>query len=169
MSEQREDSYLNLYNPATLGAQQLLREFIDRKGLLERILDILRQNTPDKPQQHLIVIGPRGMGKTMLLCALRHRVNGDATLNAEWLPISFYEEQYGIGDLADFWLEAIRHLESALHRPPQAADALLDHPGDDLAERAIERCADGAWRSSWEAGKFAYFGGCGCFSTGFFA
>lgn len=139
MSEQREDSYLNLYNPATLGAEQLLREFIDRKGLLERILDIIRQNTPDRLQQHLIVIGPRGMGKTMLLCAIRHRVNGDATLNAEWLPISFYEEQYGIGDLADFWLEAIRHLESALNRPPQAADELLDHPGEDLAERAEAR------------------------------
>ncbi len=132
-------SYLNLYNPATLSAEQLLREFIDRKGLLERILDIVRQNTPDKPQQHLIVIGPRGMGKTMLLCAIRHRVNGDATLNAEWLPVSFHEEQYGIGDLADFWLEAIRHLESALNRPLQAADELLDHPGENLAERAEAR------------------------------
>lgn len=139
MNEQCGDSYLNLYNPATLDAEQLLRGFIDRKGLLERILDIVRQNTPDKPQQHLIVIGPRGMGKTMLLCAIRHRVNGDATLNAEWLPINFYEEQYGIGDLADFWLEAIRHLESALNRPSQAADELLDHPGDDLAERAEAR------------------------------
>ena len=139
MNEPRGDAYLNLYNPATLGAEQLLREFIDRKGLLERILDIVRQNTPDKPQQHLIVIGPRGMGKTMLLCAIRHRVNRDTALNAEWLPISFHEEQYGIGDLADFWLEAIRHLESALNRPPQVADALLDHPGDDLAERAEAR------------------------------
>ncbi len=139
MNEQCGDSYLNLYNPATLDAEQLLRGFIDRKGLLERILDIVRQNTPDKPQQHLIVIGPRGMGKTMLLCAIRHRVNGDATLNAEWLPINFYEEQYGIGDLADFWLEAIRHLESALNRPSQAADELLDHPSDDLAERAEAR------------------------------
>lgn len=139
MNEPRGDAYLNLYNPATLGAEQLLREFIDRKGLLERILDIIRQNTPDKPQQHLIVIGPRGMGKTMLLCAIRHRVNGDTALNAEWLPISFHEEQYGIGDLADFWLEAIRHLESALNRPSQAADELLDHPDDDLAERAEAR------------------------------
>jgi hypothetical protein len=80
-----------------------LREFIDRQGLLERILDIVRQNTPDKPQQQLIVIDPRGMGKTMLLCAICHRIHGDGTLNAGWLPVSFYEEQYGIGDLADFW------------------------------------------------------------------
>ena len=50
----------------------------------------------------------------MLLCAIRHRVKGDALLGAEWLPVSFHEEQYGIGDLADFWLEAIRHLEAAL-------------------------------------------------------
>ncbi|MBK7543603.1 MAG: tetratricopeptide repeat protein [Candidatus Competibacteraceae bacterium] len=139
MNERRGGSYLNLYNPATLGAERLLREFIDRKGLLERILDIIRQNTADKPQQHLIVIGSRGMGKTMLLCAIRHRVKGDALLGAEWLPVSFHEEQYGIGDLADFWLEAIRHLEAALRHSPQAADELLDHPNDDLAACAEAR------------------------------
>lgn len=139
MNESRIDAYLNLYNPASLSAEQLLAEFLDRNGLLERILDIIRQNTPDRPQQHLIVIGSRGMGKTMLLCAVHHRVHGDAALAAEWLPISFHEEQYGIGDLADFWLEAIRHLEAALDRPAQAADELLDRPGEDLAERAEAR------------------------------
>jgi tetratricopeptide (TPR) repeat protein len=139
MNESRADSYLNLYNPASLSAEQLLAEFLDRNGLLERILDIIRQNTPDKPQQHLIVIGSRGMGKTMLLCAIHHRVHSDAALDVEWLPIGFHEEQYGIGDLADFWLEAIRHLEAALERPAQAADELLDQPGENLAERAKAR------------------------------
>lgn len=139
MNESRADAYLNLYNPASLSAEQLLAEFLDRNDLLERILDIIRQNTPDRPLQHLIVIGSRGMGKTMLLCAVHHRVHGDAELAAEWLPISFHEEQYGIGDLADFWLEAIRHLETALERPAQAADELLDRPGEDLAERAEVR------------------------------
>ena len=134
-----QDPTLNLYNPATLDPEQLLAEFIDRKGLLERILDIIRHNGPQQPQQHVVVIGPRGMGKTTLLCAIMHRVNGDETLKAAWLPLLFQEEQYGIGDLADFWLETIRHLESALGRPALAAEQLLDENPEDMAGRAQER------------------------------
>ncbi len=134
-----QDPTLNLYNPATLDPEQLLAEFIDRKGLLERILDIIRHNGPTQPQQHVVVIGPRGMGKTTLLCAIMHRVNGNATLKAAWLPLLFQEEQYGIGDLADFWLETIRHFESALGHPALAAEQLLDENPEDMAGRAQER------------------------------
>lgn len=131
-----ENPLLNLYNPASQSPEQLLELFIDRKNLLQRILTIIRANSPDRPQQHLILLGPRGMGKTTLLTAIHHSVIADASLNADWIPVQFYEEQYGIGDLADFWLEAIRHLETALHRPPRIANNLLDSTHDDLAETA---------------------------------
>ncbi len=130
--------HFNLYNPASQDPEQLLAEFIDRKGLLERILDIIRHNGPDQPQQHLMLIGPRGMGKTTLLCAIKHRVDLDPELKAAWLPLLFQEEQYNIGDLADFWLESIRHLEAALHRPARIAERLLDRNPEDLAEQARE-------------------------------
>lgn len=135
-----QDPTLNLYNPATQDPEQLLAEFIDRKGLLERILGIIRHNGPTQPQQHVVIIGPRGMGKTTLLCAIKHSIETrDEALNAKWLPILFQEEQYGIGDLADFWLETIRHLEAALHSPAQASEQLLDENPADLAERAQEK------------------------------
>ncbi|MGZ8225581.1 MAG: tetratricopeptide repeat protein [Methylococcaceae bacterium] len=127
-----KDQTLNLYNPAAQDPEQLLAEFIDRKSLLEKILAIVRGNTPDRPQQHLVMIGSRGMGKTTLLCAIKHTVERDPVLNADWLPILFHEEQYGIGDLADFWLECLRHLQHS----NQAADQLLVENSDDLAARA---------------------------------
>ncbi|POZ53808.1 ATP-binding protein [Methylovulum psychrotolerans] len=127
-----KDPTLNLYNPASQTAEQLLAEFVDRKGLLARILAIIQGNTPERPQQHLILIGPRGMGKTTLLCAIQHSIERDPGLNAEWLPIVFQEEQYGIGDLADFWLECLRHLQHS----NQAADQLLAANPADLAQQA---------------------------------
>jgi Holliday junction resolvasome RuvABC ATP-dependent DNA helicase subunit len=130
---------LNLYTPQRQSEEQLLAEFIDRKGILARILGILRQNTADKPQQHVVLIGPRGMGKTTLLCAIHYSVKRDPGLAAEWLPVQFAEEQYNIGDLADFWLEALRRLEQVLDRPPEAADRLLDENPADLPERAQQR------------------------------
>jgi tetratricopeptide (TPR) repeat protein len=132
MNNASTDPTLNLYNPAAQDPEQLLAQFIDRKGLLEKILSIVRGNTPDRPQQHLVLIGPRGMGKTTLLCAIKHSVERDQQLNADWLPILFQEEQYGIGDLADFWLECLRHLQGGT----QAADRLLTENPDDLSAKA---------------------------------
>lgn len=126
------DPTLNLYNPAAQDPEQLLAQFIDRKGLLEKILAIVRGNTRDRPQQHLVLIGPRGMGKTTLLCAIKHSVERDQQLNADWLPLLFQEEQYGIGDLADFWLECLRHLQG----DTQAANRLLAENPDDLSAQA---------------------------------
>ena len=117
---------LNLYNPAAKDAETLLAEFIDRKRLLERILDIIHHNVADKPQQHVIVVGPRGMGKTTLLCAIRYSILKDDVLNRQWLPLQFDEEQYGIGDLADFWLEALRHLEIECKPATSQVDRLLN-------------------------------------------
>lgn len=133
-----KDSTLNLYNPAAQDPEQLLADFIDRKSLLEKILAIVRANTPDRPQQHLVLIGPRGMGKTTLLCAIKHTIERDEALNAEWLPLLFQEEQYGIGDLADFWLEALRHLQ----KNNQTADRLLSEDADNLAELAKQAFLD---------------------------
>ncbi|GAB6139705.1 hypothetical protein JCM14076_04340 [Methylosoma difficile] len=133
-----KDPTLNLYNPAAQDPEQLLADFIDRKSLLDKILAIVRANTPDRPQQHLVLIGPRGMGKTTLLCAIKHTIERDDALNADWLPLLFQEEQYGIGDLADFWLEALRHLQKS----NQTADRLLAEDADNLAELAKQAFLD---------------------------
>jgi tetratricopeptide (TPR) repeat protein len=132
MNNASTDPTLNLYNPAAQDPEQLLAQFIDRKSLLEKILAIVRGNTSDRPQQHLVLIGPRGMGKTTLLCAIKHSVERDQQLNTDWLPILFQEEQYGIGDLADFWLECLRHLQGGT----KAADRLLAESPEDLAAQA---------------------------------
>ncbi|MCX7099828.1 MAG: tetratricopeptide repeat protein [Methylococcales bacterium] len=126
------DPTLNLYNPAAQDPEQLLAHFIDRKNMLAQILAIVRNNTPDRPQQHLMLIGPRGMGKTTLLCAIKHSIIADPDLSQHWLPLLFQEEQYGIGDLADFWLEAIRHLQGT----NQTVDQLLANPAADFATQA---------------------------------
>ncbi|MCP5291604.1 MAG: tetratricopeptide repeat protein [Burkholderiales bacterium] len=136
MEHEIREAPLNLYNPTAKDAETLLAEFIDRKKLLARILDIVQHNVPDRPQQHVIVVGPRGMGKTTLLCAIRYSVQKDDALSQEWLPLQFNEEQYGIGDLADFWLEALRHLEIELKSVPSKSDQLLNEASDKLAQQA---------------------------------
>lgn len=131
-----------LYNPALLPPDVLLSEFTARRPLLERLLDIIRANDHGEPAQHVLCVGPRGMGKTTLLCAIAATIKlREPELAKQWQPVVFDEESRRIGDLADFWLECIRQWESETEPTltrSHRLDALLASPGPDIEDKARE-------------------------------
>lgn len=127
-----------LYNPSLLTPEELLAEFTARQAMLESLLDVVRSNRAGQPLQHCLIIGARGMGKTTTLWAIHHRVNRDPRLAAGWQPVVFDEESRRVGDLADFWLEAIRQWEHAVGSREAQADRLLEQAAADIEDRARE-------------------------------
>ena len=126
-----------IYNPAQLTPDELKASFVAREDTLAEMLRFLREQAPGRPCQHMMLIGPRGMGKTTLGLRFLHAVAETPELAAIWQPVPFHEESYGIGDLADFWLAALRHLSRVTDNSKWAdkADALAS------AERDQERLA----------------------------
>lgn len=124
-----------LYNPAQLTADELKASFLAREDSLAEMLRLVGEQTPDRPCQHMMIIGPRGMGKTTLALRLLHEIRDSPHLKDIWQPVAFDEESYGVGDLADFWLAALRHLTRATEnqRWAEKADALVKDEKD--AER----------------------------------
>ena len=102
-----------LYNPAQLTPEELAAAFVARRRTLADMLRQLRRQAPDRPLQHLMLIGARGMGKTTLGLRFLHEVAATPSLAAQWQPVPFHEESYGVADLADFWLAALDHLARA--------------------------------------------------------
>ncbi len=131
-----------LYNPALLPPEILLAEFTARRPLLVRLLEIIRANDPGEPPQHVLLVGPRGMGKTTLLCAVSASITlHEPALRSQWQPVIFDEESRRIGDLADFWLECIGQWEAATQPQLVASpriDALLKLPAATLEDQARE-------------------------------
>ncbi len=121
-----------LYNPAQLTPEELKASFVARKDTLAELLRLIREQPPGHPCQHMMLIGPRGMGKTTLGLRLLHEILETPELAANWQPVAFHEESYGIGDLADFWLAALRHLTGATDDPQWAdrANALRNDEQD---------------------------------------
>ena len=117
-----------LFNPALLSKEDLIRGFVARRDLLERLLDDLRRVQSGSPPQHQMVIGQRGLGKTTLLRRLAFAIEDDPQLAAAWLPLVFPEEQYNVKSLSDFWLNCADALSDALDRlgDKAGADALDD-------------------------------------------
>ena len=102
-----------IYNPAQLPGDDLEQTFVARQEVLASLLRTIREQAIDVPCQHTLLIGPRGMGKTTTGLMCLRRVAQDPALAARWQPVRFHEESYGIGDLADLWLTALRHLAHA--------------------------------------------------------
>ena len=135
-----------LYNPAQLTPDELKASFVAREDTLAEMLRLIGEQPPGRPCQHVMLIGPRGMGKTTLGLRFLHALGDVPDLAACWQPVAFYEESYEIGDLADFWLAALRHLTRATNdlRWADRADALSRDEGDTerLAAYALSALMD---------------------------
>lgn len=121
-----------LYNPAHLTREELKASFIVRQQELAELLRIVHDQPKDGPLQHVLIIGARGMGKTSLGLRLLLAIDEDLVLRTQWQPVAFFEESYGVHDLASLWLTALQHLAEAVKdkRWSQRAESLRDQERD---------------------------------------
>jgi hypothetical protein len=112
-----------LYNPALWSRDEVKTYYIARQPLLTRLVDDLRRERPGSRPQHRLILGLRGMGKSTLLRRLAVAVEDDPELAAQWLPLTFPEEQYNVGVLADFWLNCLDALSDLLEGRGRTVEA----------------------------------------------
>ena len=128
------------FNPGTLQSdEEVIEQFVVRKRELDIALEVLRGNIDSPSCQHVLVVAPRGLGKTMLLARIAAELNTDAEFSECLLPVRFMEESHEIFNIADFWLETLFHLarEGARHDPVLARE--LRETYADLADRWLEK------------------------------
>ena len=131
-------SLVRKFNPGTLQSdQEVVDQFVVRNRELDSVLEILHGNIESPSCQHVMVVAPRGRGKTMLLARAAAELRTKGKFSRFLLPVRFMEESHEIFDVADFWLETLFHL---------ARESAASHP--ELAQELRETHADlsGCWR-----------------------
>lgn len=132
------------YNPAFLTDEELISSFAVRQTDFDIIMRIIRENSTNV-NQHVLVIGPRGIGKTTLLLRVGLEVRTVDDLKDKWLPLVFAEESYGVCSIGEFWLEALFHVaqQTGDKKWDRIVDELNDEKDDNrLSERALGKLLD---------------------------
>ena len=134
------------FNPGTLQSdEEVIRQFVVRKPKLGIVLEVLRGNIDSPSCQHVLLVAPRGRGKSMLLARVAGELRTNRELSERLLPVRFMEESQEIFDMTDFWLESLFYLareskgcDPELAQELQAVhvDLAAEWRGEDLEERA---------------------------------
>lgn len=136
-----------LYNPDLMPEEEIKATFVARQNIVEELLSLIRHQPDGAGMQHVIIIAPRGMGKTTVLLMLRFAIR-DGDLAKRWQVVQFPEERYSIYDLADFWMEVLGHLHAETNDAElrERAESLRKQyrKNDELQEAALALIKD--WR-----------------------
>jgi len=136
-----------LYNPDVMSEEEIKATFVARQPLVGKLIAMIERQPDGAGVQHVVIIAPRGMGKTTVLLMVKFTLK-DCSLTDRWQAVKFPEESYGIYDLADFWIQTLELLavETNDDAPrAQAEELKRKYPNnDDLQEAALAAIKD--WR-----------------------
>ena len=116
-SSKKSARTIRKFNPGTLQTDaEVIDQFVVRHREFGILRDVLERNARSSTCQHLLVVGPRGRGKTMLLARAAAELRTSEALRQKLLPVRFAEESYEVFDIGDFWLDALFHLAPEVAR-----------------------------------------------------
>lgn len=110
------------YNPNEIDESSLVEKFVIRTREFDDLYHAIQTADYQTAQQHYIILGQRGQGKTTLLRRLMIAIEQDTKLSEFLVPVQFAEEQYQIRTLSRLWEEVADYLQ-AIH-PKVFAHAL---------------------------------------------
>lgn len=132
------------YNPSFLTEDELIDSFVVRHADLDLIISTIAENSTDS-NQHILVIGPRGSGKTTMVHRVAAEIARTEKLHERWYTLIFSEESYEVVSAGEFWLEALFHLaeQSGEEKWLRTYRELKNETDDQrLGERALAQLLD---------------------------
>ena len=118
MPEPTPPSNIGLYRSGVTSPERLRRTSVAREHLLDNAIESLRGSVGRKSKNHLLFIGPRGIGKTHLLSCIKDAVQSDETLSTSAVIVRFPEESNRTLSFADFLIGMCGILKEVLEDEP---------------------------------------------------
>ncbi|MCY4128247.1 MAG: ATP-binding protein [Gammaproteobacteria bacterium] len=137
------------FNPGLAQSDvEIVDQFVVRHKELRIVVDTIKENMASDICQHILIIGQRGSGKTMLLARAAAELRKDSEFEGV-IPVRFSEESDEVVHAASFWLEVLYQVaqEIGTSDPKLAKDThatiadLSDRWRDSTAEEQAQSAA----------------------------
>jgi tetratricopeptide (TPR) repeat protein len=81
--------------------------FVQRQELAERLVDIFEQSARTESKHHVLLVGPRGIGKSHLVSLVYHRLKAKEELGEKFCVAYLKEDEWGITSYLDLLLRIL--------------------------------------------------------------
>ena len=138
MPESTLTSNFGLYRSGVTSPERLRQTTVARGHVLDNTVASLRGSVRRKSKNHLLFIGPRGIGKTHLLSCIEDTVRSDTALSEKIVVARFPEESNRILSLADFLIGLCGILSEVLEHERCWAELLAEVQTEDDDARVTD-------------------------------
>jgi hypothetical protein len=133
---------LPVFTPTALPGAKLDGRTVGRGDLIERMLAFLRTAATSANRPHMLIVGPRGSGKTHALAVVLHRAEREPQIARRlafaWIP----EDAVAISSYEDLFVAMVEHLLDRTVGDQQAKQATLDDARRYRGARAAQSLED---------------------------
>ncbi len=102
---------LSRFTPSLMKHEDLEEMLVQRHDLANELVESIRQSILKPIEQHHLLIGMRGIGKTHLVSLMYHRVSKMEDLREKVLIAWLREEEWGVTSFLDLLLRILRSLQ----------------------------------------------------------
>jgi tetratricopeptide (TPR) repeat protein len=125
------------FTPDIMAEGDLKQITVGREALLQDILARLKEHAIRKEPYYLLLIGPRGIGKSHLLLLVYYKINETRELRDIIETIKLSEEEYSVTTLSDVFCRILE--QSDVDVPTSNEEAIIEKAVDYLNNLKLER------------------------------
>ena len=101
------------FNPSMMSGDELEAALIDRARIASRVFELLSSNTRNGSKHNILLVGPRGIGKSHLTALIYYRLKAAATITETQAIAYLREDEWGLTSLLDFLIRVYESLTSS--------------------------------------------------------
>lgn len=120
------------FSPAGMPVELLERTFVQRARLAERLTQLFLESALTGSKHHVLLVGPRGIGKSHLVSLIYHRLLNKPELKDRLAIAYLREDEWGVTSFLDLLLRILREFKV---------------PTRELQSLTIEEAEERAWRA----------------------
>ena len=101
------------FNPSMMSGDELEATLVDRARIASRVFELLSSNTRNGSKHNILLVGPRGIGKSHLTALIYYRLKAAATITETQAIAYLREDEWGLTSLLDFLIRVYESLTSS--------------------------------------------------------